>query len=459
MTREAFLTELCRQLSDLPQNELEQHLTYYAEMMADRMEEGMTEEQAVASMEPISRIAQQILRDRQAEGVPPSYPPPPRTNAPMGSAEKPPRKRPKWLIPVIAAAVILILIPSLIFTSLLAGARSGFYIGPEGIKIGGIYIGPEGVHVGRGIAVDDEGVRVGALEISDQGIRLGTANSSESTTDTVIAEAVYNAGVTEGNAAVMEGTENTFQTAEGSTFYYTRSDHGSEYGFIAADVSEIEIDWVSGYVDVCIGTDDGPIYFQEYSDSVLTEKTALRYTLKNGKLKIDYCEEDIVNVPGEKTLTVLLPESLCTSNALEKLEIETTSASMSVVAVNAKKLELDTTSGNCDIHDGNFNKISADTVSGDVSIYSNVEEVEFDSTSGSLWLDGASNLRQLEADTVSGQVMLTLDSGDFTLDWDTVSGSINSSYDMTAKNNNRFIGGTGDMKLKVSTTSGNLCLD
>ena len=73
MTRAQFLNELYRRLPGLTQEQAEQHLTYYAEMLADRMEEGMSEEEAVASMEPVDVIAQRILQD---EGVPEGQPPP-----------------------------------------------------------------------------------------------------------------------------------------------------------------------------------------------------------------------------------------------------------------------------------------------------------------------------------------------------------------------------------------------
>ena len=66
MTRVQYLNELYRRLGGMSREQAEQHLTYYAEMLADRMEEGMTEEEAVASMEDVDTIAQRIL---QEEGV------------------------------------------------------------------------------------------------------------------------------------------------------------------------------------------------------------------------------------------------------------------------------------------------------------------------------------------------------------------------------------------------------
>ena len=63
MTRAQFLNDLYHYLRPLGQEQAEQHLTYYAEMLADRMEEGMSEEEAVAGMEDVETIARRILED------------------------------------------------------------------------------------------------------------------------------------------------------------------------------------------------------------------------------------------------------------------------------------------------------------------------------------------------------------------------------------------------------------
>lgn len=61
MTRIEFLTELDRRLEVLPREEADRHLAYYAEILADRTEDGMTDEEAVASLESLDTIASRIL--------------------------------------------------------------------------------------------------------------------------------------------------------------------------------------------------------------------------------------------------------------------------------------------------------------------------------------------------------------------------------------------------------------
>ena len=64
MTKLEFLTTLAEQLSSLAGEERQKTLDFYNEMIDDRLEEGMSEEQAVASLEPAEVIAREILCDQ-----------------------------------------------------------------------------------------------------------------------------------------------------------------------------------------------------------------------------------------------------------------------------------------------------------------------------------------------------------------------------------------------------------
>lgn len=63
MTRTEFLNELEQRLSVLSECDRKRSLGYFEEMIADRMEEGMTEEEAVDSLESIDEIANRILNE------------------------------------------------------------------------------------------------------------------------------------------------------------------------------------------------------------------------------------------------------------------------------------------------------------------------------------------------------------------------------------------------------------
>ena len=63
MTKLKFLLSLNEKLSGLPQDDVEERLHFYGEMIDDRMEEGLTEEEAVAAVGSVDEIAEQILAD------------------------------------------------------------------------------------------------------------------------------------------------------------------------------------------------------------------------------------------------------------------------------------------------------------------------------------------------------------------------------------------------------------
>lgn len=63
MRKLEFLAQLRKGLSGLPGDEIEERLTFYSEMIADRMEEGLSEEEAVAAAGSAPEIAAQIAAD------------------------------------------------------------------------------------------------------------------------------------------------------------------------------------------------------------------------------------------------------------------------------------------------------------------------------------------------------------------------------------------------------------
>lgn len=66
MTRDEFLNRLGELLACLPADQVEETKQFYAEAIADRMEDGMTEEEAVAAMGPPGEVAEAVLDDLPA---------------------------------------------------------------------------------------------------------------------------------------------------------------------------------------------------------------------------------------------------------------------------------------------------------------------------------------------------------------------------------------------------------
>jgi len=113
MYKNAFLEALRQGLSVLPRDEAEERLTFYAEMIDDGMEEGLSEEDAVAAVGSVDEIVSQSVSDA------------PRVKPPRATVKTKRRLRaweivllalgsPVWLSLLIAAfAVVLALYVSL----------------------------------------------------------------------------------------------------------------------------------------------------------------------------------------------------------------------------------------------------------------------------------------------------------------------------------------------------------
>ena len=63
MTKAEFLAELRSAISGLPEADIEKSLDFYSEMIDDRVEDGLSEEEAVAALGSIEEIKTQILKD------------------------------------------------------------------------------------------------------------------------------------------------------------------------------------------------------------------------------------------------------------------------------------------------------------------------------------------------------------------------------------------------------------
>lgn len=63
MSKQEFLLELQNALCGLPQDDIQKSLDFYSEMIDDRIEDGLLEEDAIAQIGDIQEIAKQILTD------------------------------------------------------------------------------------------------------------------------------------------------------------------------------------------------------------------------------------------------------------------------------------------------------------------------------------------------------------------------------------------------------------
>lgn len=63
MGKQEFLAQLRKGLSGMPQDDIEERLTFYSEMLEDRIEEGLSEEEAVSAIGSVNEIVAQSVAD------------------------------------------------------------------------------------------------------------------------------------------------------------------------------------------------------------------------------------------------------------------------------------------------------------------------------------------------------------------------------------------------------------
>lgn len=63
MTKQEFLTELREALSGLPKKDVEEHIDFYGEIIDDRIEEGIAEEEVIREIGSAKQIVAQIIAD------------------------------------------------------------------------------------------------------------------------------------------------------------------------------------------------------------------------------------------------------------------------------------------------------------------------------------------------------------------------------------------------------------
>lgn len=63
MNKQEFIAELQNKLSGLPEKDVQDRLIFYGEMIDDRMEDGLSEEEAVRDIGSVDEIAEQIIAE------------------------------------------------------------------------------------------------------------------------------------------------------------------------------------------------------------------------------------------------------------------------------------------------------------------------------------------------------------------------------------------------------------
>ena len=109
MNKEEFLNQLRSKLNGLPQEDIEERVSFYREMIEDRVDDGATEEEAVSEIGPVDEIVKTIMSEI------------PLTKLVKTKVNKPKKQMPGWAIALLIIGFpvwfpILITAAALIFS-------------------------------------------------------------------------------------------------------------------------------------------------------------------------------------------------------------------------------------------------------------------------------------------------------------------------------------------------------
>lgn len=108
MNKAEFLNELKTKLNGLPQNDIEERVSFYTEMIDDRVEDGMSEEEAIEQIGPVDKVVETIVSEIPLSKI-------------VKAKVKPQKKMPVWAIVLLVLGFpvwfpILISLVSVIFS-------------------------------------------------------------------------------------------------------------------------------------------------------------------------------------------------------------------------------------------------------------------------------------------------------------------------------------------------------
>lgn len=397
MTKREFLKHLEDAICSLPKAERKRHTDYYSELIDDMVEDGMQEQEAVEKLGDVQQIAAGILQD-----------------APL------PQKRPRNVAAIVLACVAGVLVLSLLALLIF-------------------------VPVHRRTVIQDQN-------------QVQQVNTPSTGTEPVVSKTAPATQPSAGQDVPPDTDKTRISASTPQNYQAFENEYAADgvYSIPVAEIRELKLLWLAG--EAAIYPYDGEdILLQETADVPLTQAEALRYGIREGKLRIQYCAPGHYDELPVKQLEIYIPAAL--ASALSKLEVESASAQIHVENLCIREADLETVSGDVDLQGTQAEDLDAETVSGRIQADGKFGVVDLSSTSGEVQLLARIQPRELDVETVSGPVCLQLpaDSG-FSLKFETSSGSIGGSLPLTPTGK-VYQAGDGTRHYQVETVSGSVLVD
>lgn len=220
-------------------------------------------------------------------------------------------------------------------------------------------------------------------------------------------------------------------------------------------ISNINIDWVSGEIEVSKSA-DGKMRISESARNgeSIDYDERMRYQVSGDTLTVKFQKSGFhigfYNYPSKK-LIVELPDKL-----YEKISVDTTSAEFKMSDINSKVIDIDSVSGTSTLTGCETTDAKMKSVSGEINFSGKVENVNYKTVSGEAEIRSECAIKTLTGKTVSGKSVIALpEETDFTIDFDSTSGDFNSDFSVHS-NGDIHTKGSGEYKYSVNSVSGDL---
>lgn len=269
----------------------------------------------------------------------------------------------------------------------------------------------------------------------------------------------------------------SFYTYNDSELYTVGS--GGKNEVAADDITEIEINWVAGAVNLSPYSGN-TVTFEESASRSLQQDEQLRYRVDGNKLIIQFCssKKSLFNfgtsIQG-KALDVQIPASLL--DKLDNIQISSVSSKVTISSLATANIDIDTVSGAAELNDIQCSELSVnttsgavtasnitadsfgiETVSGRVTAQGKIKSFDSETVSGEVDFNCAALPDEIDIETVSGSSRITLPENDgFTAKFDTVSGRFSSDFEVTSKLSDKdvyYYENGDDCSISINSVSG-----
>lgn len=310
MKKDEFYIKLANSLQDVSLDEQQKVLDYYEELISDRMDSGMSEEEAVASLGDPEKLAKEALADIvQKQELPPQ---PEKTpvvkNEPAPVQEPAPKKKKRvWLRVLIILTVVAVLLTGL------AAAAGYFYIHST--------VATRSIHLNDNIHHIVFDAEAGDLRIIEDDSRAGLVEFKETALENwsflQTDDTVYFDEETELGFGAFD-TCCTIYVAKGMLESLTAETSSGDIVLTAGEIMSVDLRTSSGDVElrgqadtINVHTSSGDIEMgASYRDAVLVSAS--------GDVELEYCVGTNLTVEtrsGEVEGTYCANAADCTINA------------------------------------------------------------------------------------------------------------------------------------------------